>query len=314
MKNMALATLMLAGITLACSGPDLSSDEIPQDPVSGRYSSEVFTEVQVDSVQFDSINNLWMDIYTPEGDDWSERRLVMLAHGGAFVSGTRKNELMVELATLLAKHGYVAVSYSYRLASSIATMQDSIASLGVVTKSMIDGTEALGYMINRSGEYGIDADKVALGGNSAGAVLSLHIAHLDQDDDLSPTLDSVINHYGGWGRVWNEPDNRTIKAVVSLAGGILKTHFLSASGPELLMAHDEYDAIVPFNCNHVLFNNQSAVVLCGTGAIGPYADAIGLANHQITFPDLAHCSWSSDQSHKTDVFEFVLQELKTAMD
>lgn len=282
-----------------------------------RYNQEVFAEVEVDSLQYDVANDLWMDIYTPKGDDVTNRRVVLLAHGGAFVNGNRKNPLMVEGAMLLAKYGYVAISYDYRLAPELTMMLDSVASLSVVANALADGNTVLELVIasHASGNpYGIDPDKVALAGNSAGAVMSLHMGHLDQNDQVSVNLQAAIDSAGGWPVMWNPSGPNQVKAIVSLAGGIVKPSWLNANGPQLIMAHGTWDNIVPYACGHVLNNTQTAMELCGSQPLAVEAEAIGLANASLIFPELQHCPWNSDEAIAQQVFDFVLPELKAAMD
>ena len=64
-----------------------------------------------------------MDIYTPDGDEATDRRVVVLLHTGTFLpaivngqaTGDKSDNTLVELCTRLAKKGYVAVSANYRL-------------------------------------------------------------------------------------------------------------------------------------------------------------------------------------------------------
>ena len=53
-----------------------------QDPCEGRYSEEVFNEVEVTTVTYSDVNNLQMDIYQPVGDLETKRPLIIFAHGG----------------------------------------------------------------------------------------------------------------------------------------------------------------------------------------------------------------------------------------
>lgn len=290
--------------------------------VPNRYKQEVFTDVEVDSVNYDQTEDLWYDIYTPAGDEATNRRVVFLAHGGAFVSGSRKNPLMIDLGTRLAKHGYVAISYDYRLASSITVMLDSVASLGVVARSMADGSTVVRKIresVGNGNPYGIDPTNMAFGGNSAGAVLSLHLGSLDQSDVISQNLDSALASAGGWSVMYDASTNSDLKAIISLAGGIHKTHFLnpitsSSSIPaDVIMAHGTFDPIVPYSCANVLNNNPNAVKLCGTGPLTDACNTIGIENSRILFPEEGHCPWNSDAATWEQVFDFLIPELDEAM-
>ena len=82
---------------------------------NGRYQSDIYTNVDVTSniqygsnLDLDNNNvNLMMDIYQPQGDTASMRPLVIFAHGGSFIGGSKTSADMVYFCTELAKKGYV---------------------------------------------------------------------------------------------------------------------------------------------------------------------------------------------------------------
>ncbi len=104
-----------------------------------RYVNEIFSSVTVeDGVSYGRnysaisalaggteplLEDLVMDVYQPEGDTVQERPLVLLFHTGNFLpqslnmrpTGTRKDSVLVGLATRLAQRGFVAASVDYRL-------------------------------------------------------------------------------------------------------------------------------------------------------------------------------------------------------
>ena len=82
-----------------------------------RYSIELFNDVNVETVTYSNLYNLQMDIYTPYGDNCTNRPLIILAHGGSFIGGSKSNPTMVDLCETFAKRGYVAASINYRLAT-----------------------------------------------------------------------------------------------------------------------------------------------------------------------------------------------------
>jgi len=57
--------------------------------------------------------NLYMDIFTPEGDTATDRPVMIFAFGGGFVAGDRSQ--VAVLAANYALRGYVAASIDYRL-------------------------------------------------------------------------------------------------------------------------------------------------------------------------------------------------------
>lgn len=296
------------------------SDQItePQNnDIEGRYEQEVFSTVVVDSAEYNATDGLWMDIYHPADDDFTNRRLVILGHGGAFIAGNRKNPIMVDYATRLAKHGYVVASYDYHLAGSLNTMLDSLQSLGVVAKAMADATYAIEFLIasaDNGNPYGIDPNNIALGGNSAGAVLALHVGHFDENDVISTGMTAAMTANGGWANQWNPTSTGPIKTIISLAGGIHKSHWLNSYGPSLIMAHGTWDPVVPYGCGHVINNTQSATILCGTAELTSKGTSLGLSNNALIFPEMLHCPWNGSEAISDQVFNFLVPELDQAFE
>ena len=58
---------------------------------------------------------LHMDVYAPEGDTETDRRSVILVHGGGFLNGDKEQGYIVTLGKLLAQYGYVCFAVDYRL-------------------------------------------------------------------------------------------------------------------------------------------------------------------------------------------------------
>ncbi|NVK27599.1 MAG: alpha/beta hydrolase [Flavobacteriia bacterium] len=315
MKTRLLWTLAAVALLWACSEEDPIGD--PNDSgVEGRYTQEVFASVSVQEVQYDATNDLWYDVYMPEDDSETDRRVVIMGHGGAFVSGNRKNDLMVDYATRMAKYGYVVVSYEYRLAGGINDMLDSTASIGVVARSLADASTVLNEIkssASNGNPYGIDPMNIAIGGNSAGAVLALHLGYLDENDVISANLQSALDAEGGWNSYYNPTAATEVKAVISLAGGILKTHYLNSYGPELIMAHGTWDNIVPYGCNHVLNFTQTAIELCGTQPLALEAEAQSMTHAELIFPETQHCPWLDNTAMRDQLFDFIMVELDDAM-
>ena len=88
---------------------------IAQNPCEGRYVEEIFDNVDVTTVTYSDVHNLSMDIYQPVGDDVTNRPVIIFAHGGTFIFGSKNNSTVVELCERFAKRGYVTASINYRL-------------------------------------------------------------------------------------------------------------------------------------------------------------------------------------------------------
>ncbi len=92
--------------------------------------------------------------------DRAERRPgIVLVHGGGFVEGFA--EMLVRYAAALADEGFVTASIEYRLAGEAP-----------FPASLEDTKCAVRWMRAHAGEIGLDPERLALGGNSAGGYLA----------------------------------------------------------------------------------------------------------------------------------------------
>lgn len=110
-----------------------------------------------------------MDVYLPEGEGLHPG--VMFIHGGAWIAGDRSE--YSQAAKRLARAGYVAATIEYRLLPD-----------GAFPKNVQDCFCALAHMRAHAGEYGLDPNRVAVVGYSAGGHLAAMVG-LASDD---PTL------------------------------------------------------------------------------------------------------------------------------
>jgi len=116
-------------------------------------------------------NSLQFDAWVPDGP--GPFPVVIIVHGGAWVSGDRR--LSVEpLFEPLSEAGFAWFSISYRLAKSIdpASVANSVASLLALGTAVDDVREAVAYVRMHASEYHVDPNRIALLGESAGAQLA----------------------------------------------------------------------------------------------------------------------------------------------
>ncbi len=108
---------------------------------------------------------LYLDVYHPDAQD-SLRTAVLMLHGGGWRRGTRKN--LAPQARLLQAAGFTAMPAQYSLAEEAAW-----------PAALHDARAAIRWVRRNAGDLGVDADKIALVGFSAGAHISLLAAGTD---------------------------------------------------------------------------------------------------------------------------------------
>ena len=297
---------------------------LSQDPCDGRYLEEIFSEVEVTTVTYSEENNLQMDIYQPVGDVETSRPLIIFAHGGTFIFGSKNNGTAVEFCEAFAKRGYVTASINYRLSGDLLGFwqqftyyQNTNTAYEVVLSATMDGKAAIRYFrkdfVENNNTYGIDPNQIWAGGNSAGGVLFLHAGHVLSIDEFIAPLDptkaaiaqEIFDDLGGIeGSSGNAGYSSNLSGVISLAGALHRTEYVNQNDIPAVFCHGDADGTVPYDCNGFQ-NNPSLDQLCGGGSLNPQFQSLGLDSDLLIFPNDDHCPWSSNSSKMEQVLNFV---------
>ena len=102
--------------------------------------------------------SLKADIYYPENSSQKYPGII-LVHGGGWISGSKENEKF--LAQELASKGYVAMAINYSLSDDAK-----------YPTAVEDIQDALKFLKKHRKEFSLNKNKIAIGGNSAGAQLA----------------------------------------------------------------------------------------------------------------------------------------------
>ena len=137
-------------------------------------------------------------------------------HGGGFHSGDRAR--MTPYARAFARRGWVAATIDYRLRPHAEIRARGYAA--GEPDAQADAERAIRYLRRHADRYGIDPERIAVGGISAGAVTALNVA-------LRPS----------------GPER--VRGVVAISG-YGPTTGLDADDPPLLLMHGTADLAVPF--------------------------------------------------------------------
>ncbi len=169
-----------------------------------RYLDEVFPSVSVTlDVEYAKnisiltgapvLQSLKCDIYAPAGDTATNRPLILLAPTGNFLppivnggpTGSIRDSANVELAKLLAKRGYVVASFFYRQGwDPLNPSQDvrTATILKAAYRGIHDARSAARFfrktVADSANKYGLDPDKIVIGGIGTGGYVSLGAAYL----------------------------------------------------------------------------------------------------------------------------------------
>jgi dipeptidyl aminopeptidase/acylaminoacyl peptidase len=225
-----LAVALLAGCT------------VPRPPGDAplRYRDVVFgTVTKAADIEYGTAPDLQgnpvslkLDLYQPAGDQVTRRPVIIWVHGGGFSAGNKSNG--ADWATAFARRGFVAISLGYRL---LAT--GPCGGTGPVPEHCFtaayaaqhDAQAAVRFLRRHADFLRIDPDRIAMAGESAGAVTSLLVGWRRDDPGTSG----------------NPGPPSDIRAAVSVAGGLpINDHIGPGDAPSFFF-HGTADTTVPFS-------------------------------------------------------------------
>ncbi|KAB2639086.1 MAG: alpha/beta hydrolase [Verrucomicrobia bacterium] len=136
-----------------------------------------------------------MDLYIPKNRPAGTLSpAVLLIHGGGWTGGDKRQAREMEIGTTLAENGFVAASINYALKSA-----------GKYPINLQDCKNGIRYLRAHAKELGINPNKIAVLGGSAGGHLALMVGYTSGDASLAPTspypdfadnVSAVIDMYG----------------------------------------------------------------------------------------------------------------------
>jgi len=288
-----------------------------------RYVQEVFSEVDVElnkpygenmAINFATggldTSTLVYDIYTPTGDTETDRPLVLIAHTGSFLppvingqaTGQRADSTVVEVCKRLAKRGFVAVAYTYRLGWRPDATADDLrkGSLLQAAYRGIQDTRACIRFFRKETDvnnnpFGIDPDKIAVWGIGTGGYLAAGAATLDRYEEVilgkflsemnTPYIDTTLlgNLYG----TTNKPGcianhvgySSDISFSYNLGGALGDLEWIQDGNiPPMAGVHCLQDAFAPFYVGNVIVPTTGAIVIdnaAGTRGFVEKVNAVG---------------------------------------
>lgn len=266
-----------------------------QDCSNGRYNDELFANLDIttdiqygENLNYDGTNqDLFLDLYQPSGDSQTDRPLIIFIHGGSFVFGSKSGLDVVPLANSFAKKGYVTSSISYRLGMNnifSGTGPSSNDASEAVMRATQDARAAVRFFKKsvaiENNPYGIDTTNIFLVGSSAGGFTALNLAYLDQVSEIPSFINmSDASLTGGLeGNSGNQGYTSDVKAVVSLAGAIGDTSWMSNNSTPILSFHGDQDATVPFGTGQISLAVFDIMEVDGSESVHIKAEKLGIKN------------------------------------
>ena len=217
-----------------------------------RYLNEIFTDFvrTPDLVYAEAFNNssgerekLRLRVFEPKGDTAAKRALMILTPGGGFVA--HDDHWMDDFAAELARTGYVVALNRYRLSKEINSAESYSDAL---FKAFSDQKAAIRYFIKDAqgaNRFRIDPQNIFIGGHSAGAITSMHVAYLDPSDEMEVRLAAGMKAHGGIdGENSDAKLTFNVRGVVNLSGLVTDLNMIDKGEPPLLSIHGDKDTVV----------------------------------------------------------------------
>jgi len=169
---------------------------------------------------------LLLDLYELRRGPGRNRPVVIYAHGGSFVGGSRTSPQAVSYATDFAEAGFVSASMSYRLNGP-----------GAVADAQHDMQAAVRWFRSNARSLGVDPDRIYVMGHSAGAITALFTNFNSEDPGSSGNPDVASD----------------VAGAISLAG-LVNPAVIDPGEPPILLYHGTNDGVAPIGGARVTCN------------------------------------------------------------
>jgi hypothetical protein len=278
-----------------------------------RYLTPQFTNVTVTrdvkyaenfgyNSSFLSLEDLTMDVYEPTGDTATKRPVIILGHGGSYLSlyqwGNNDQYSVVEMCNRFAKLGYVAISISYRLgwqagSNDAETREKTI--INAVYRAMQDFKSCIRFFKKsvavNGNPYKIDPCKIFVGGTNSGGYSAGAVGTLNKVSELQGVkfLDSQGNPYinqsltgdfDGFGGSQNNNNhagyNSMPRAVLALGAATGDTSWIEQGELPAVAMSGVQETTTPYNTAIVITGSGTAIiVVSGAGDFMPRHERLG---------------------------------------
>lgn len=290
---------------------------------SGRYATDIFSNVTTTSSVVFGANitaggtnqSLTMDVYQPTGDVETNRPLIIWAHGGSFIGGSKTDGDMVALSQAFAKKGFVCASINYRLG---LTPFDSVGAVKAVLRAVQDMKASIRYFYKdrlTTNTYKIDTNNIFIGGSSAGAITALHTAYLDKSCEVNYYINPTdLTNLGGMdGYSGNECYSSKIKGVINLCGALGRYGWIQPGDVPFCSMHGTIDATVKYGRGYAAPLGIQLILLDGSRMLNEQANAVGVSNSFYTWYGKNHVPYASSTTYMDSTVKFVRDFLISTM-
>ena len=251
---------------------------------TNRYNKSIFSSASIQDVQYATAPQwVWpywnvdldMDIFEPIGDLNTKRPVIIFAHAGGFINGSKDVDNMQAICDTFAQKGFVTATIDYRKGFDPL---DTESAERAVYRSIQDGNAAVRFFKENYAAYNIDTNNVFIGGMSAGGFVAYHVAYLDLESErpVSTYGGGTVNDLGCIDCAGNNfAPTSNVRAVLDFWGATIDTTFMQAGDEPIMMMHGSQDGTVPYNVGFP-FGLPTLPTTYGSLPIKNQCDAVGV--------------------------------------
>jgi alpha/beta superfamily hydrolase len=279
-----------------------------------RYATDVYTTYSVTSnITYGSNKTLTgatqvltLDFYEPPADTSVMRPLIIWAHGGSFIGGTKTDGDVVTLSQRFAKKGFACASINYRVGFSPF---DSTGVIPALLRAVQDMKAAVRFFYkdkSTTNTYKIDTNNIFIGGSSAGAITALHVAYLNKTCEINPYINqtTLVASGGIDGGSGNQCYSSKVKGVINLCGALGKYGWIEAGDVPLCSMHGTADGTVIYGQGKanpgipIMYLDGSRMIYAGT-------QISGVSHKFYTWTGAGHVPYASNTAYMDTTVNFV---------
>ncbi|PTM04171.1 MAG: hypothetical protein DA405_08225 [Bacteroidetes bacterium] len=253
------------------------------------------------------VRDLKMDVYSPVGDNATDRPLAIYVHTGNFlppginggINGSKSDSSAIAMCEKLAKRGFVAIAADYRLGWNPLDPNQFVRRaqlLNAVYRSLHDMKELVRVVKADAANLGIDPNRIVMFGEGSGGYVALAFVTLDKWAEVeipkfinpatsSSFIDSnqVGNIEGLNGLLNLYADNgqsTDIAMCVNMGGALADISWLEAGDAPMIAFHCVRDPFAPFGDGTVVVptTQDDVVDVSGANTFMVKANALGNNN------------------------------------
>ncbi|MEI8206440.1 MAG: alpha/beta hydrolase [Kiritimatiellales bacterium] len=239
-----------------------SLDALTKTPESRKTSNGTNYKLYSNASYSGAEQNQLMDVYLPNNSKSTPCPAVLIIHGGGWTGGDKADPRERAFAEFMIDEGYAAVSVNYTLTTFEGAAWKSKRLKGSWPQNIYDCKSALRWMKKNADELGIDQNRIAVIGGSAGGHLALLTglsaenetlnsggSFLDQNNSVRCIIDFYgipdVRRWGGGSFI--DESRQEHPEIWALASPV---EHLSKKSPPILIVHGTADATVKIDLSN----------------------------------------------------------------